>query len=153
MCRMPPMRVLALILVFSVSSLAQSIRLRLVNDKDGQPLSKISVYAQFSPPSTSAVMPKLHSETDASGQAEFTVPQPTPERLWVSVGLNSPPWVCDCTFVMETASVLQSGAVRQVPRSKASVAAMNLEPGRVIIHARPVTLIEKLLWTIFRGEL
>lgn len=151
---MPSMRVLALVLVFAVSALAQAVRVRLV-DKDGHPLQNKPVYAQFSPPAkASMVMPRLRSQTDANGEAEFTVPQPTPEHLWVSVGLDFPPGFCDaCTFVLDTASVLQKGVVRYVPRSKAPVAGMKAQPGVIMVHARPMTLTEKILWKVFKGEL
>jgi len=110
------------------------------------------VYVQFIYDSPARAEPKLQSETDSNGEAEFNIPPliSIPRRIWVTVALDSQRWHCNCTLASDTESVLQNGAVRQTRKSKTPARA---SPGVIVFYARPFTLLDKIMWAIFRGEL
>ena len=147
------MRTVALVLLFSASCFAQSIRVRVVNDKNGRPLPNQAVYVQFVYQSPAIAAPKLHSDTDSNGEAEFSIPPliSVPKRLYVAVAIDSQHWRCDCTLVTDVESVIKNGVI-QTREPKTSITQTKL-PGLIVFHAHPFTLLDKILWAVFRGEL
>lgn len=134
----------------------QVIRARIVNAKNGQPLQKqqVSVSLLYDEGGRSAASNGrvLHVETGASGQAEFTLPQPPPPHLSVQVTLTSEYWRCGCMALATTQDVIQKGITVVEPSNEAKKSGQPLqaEPGEILFYARPLTFLERLLYPLVK---
>src|SRR5208283_1899551 len=140
------MRALALVLLLCPVCLAQSVRVRVVNGKDGRPLPKQAVSVQFFYEKPAKVSPPLHLETDFKGEAQFSIPEPTPAHLFVHVALAYEYWHCACGFMGDTETVVHKGVLEAAGDTKKTpTAPANPEPGHIVFVARPLTFVERLL--------
>jgi len=127
---------------------AQQLKVRVINEKNGQPLAKQAVTLQFLNENPPAASSALRRETDANGEARFELPKPAPEHLNVRVALTSEHWHCGCWIMSDTAKVIQQGVMQPATSRKATAsdAPPKPEPGEITIAARPFTLGERLLY-------
>jgi hypothetical protein len=137
----------ALVLLLPRFCLAQSVTVRVVNDKNGRPLPSQAVSVQFFYEKPARVTQPFRATTDSKGEAQFSIPQPNPEHLDVRVALTSEHWICRCWLMSDIEPVLRKG-VALTPQSKPPWA--NAEPGLIVFHARPFTLAERLLYPIMK---
>ena len=142
------MRALALVLLLCPVCFAQSVRVRVINGKDGRPLPKQAISVQFFYEKPAKVSPPLHLETDSNGEAQFSIPEPTPAHLFVHVALTNEYWHCACGFMGDTETVVHKGVVEAPP--KAPIAPANREPGQIVFVARPFTFVERLLYPVMK---
>lgn len=74
------------ILLFSLgpACLAQSVRVRVINGKNGRQLPKQAISIQFLKEKPANASP-LRPETDCNGEAQFATPETMPARIAVRV--------------------------------------------------------------------
>jgi hypothetical protein len=127
---------------------AQSIRVRVLNSNDGHPLPKQAVTVQFLYETPAKATPPLHIETDANGDATFSVPEPTPEHVNVRVTLSSEHWHCACWALADTQKIFKGGITQPaaVKQSNAATTRATAEPGEIVFLVRPFTFFERLLY-------
>jgi hypothetical protein len=141
------MRAFTWALVLCHICFAQEVKVRVINGLDGRPLPKQAVFVQFFYEKPARISPPLHIETDADGEAQFSISKPPPENIDVRLALTSEHWHCACRVMADTEKVLREG-ILQVARSNvpnAPIAPANKEPGQIVFIAAPFTFIEKLM--------
>jgi hypothetical protein len=137
----------ALLLLLPRFCFAQSVKVLVVDDKNGRPLPRQAVSLQFFYERPARVTPPLRATTDSKGEAQFSIPQPNPEHLDVRVALTSGHWHCACWLMSDIEPVLRNGVALKL-QSKPPWA--NAEPGLIVFHARPFTFVERLLYPIMK---
>jgi hypothetical protein len=98
------------------------------------------------------VTPPQRLATDANGEAQFSIPESSPDHIDVSVALTSEYWHCACGVMADTEEVLHKG-ILQYRRPKvpnASFPPANAEPGQIVFVARPFTDFERFIARPFR---
>lgn len=141
------------LLCVSSCCFGQVITIRIINGKNGHPLSKqpatISLlYAkgEKAPVTGDFIM---RSETDVNGGARFTLPDPPPAHLSVDARLTSEYWYCGCGLLVVTKELIQKGIVEGAAFSSAN-SPVTAEPGEVVFVVRPFTFIERLLYPLLK---
>ena len=144
---------------FLVASLAvgpvcagQTIKIRVVNDKTGQPLENLTVSISLTNDRTGEAGPsaatRLQLTTDSKGEARFSLPEPPPAHLAAQVHLTSEHWHCGCAVMASTQDIVQNGILGQgdVSRPKNGSVSMTPEPGEILVLAHPFTFFERLFY-------
>ena len=138
----------AFILAFLLCNigLAQNITVRVTDSKDGHPLSKRPVSAQFLFENPTRTLPLVQSETNSNGEAQFSLPEPIPDHLNVRVTLDPEPWHCACWLMTDTHKIVRTGIVQPAPSSSGK-APSNVapKPGEIVFVARELSFFERLL--------
>jgi len=147
-CCVPLMRATLLAPLVCSACFAQSVTVRVINGGDGRGLAKQDVAVQYFYENPTKVTPAIHLETDSSGETQFSIPQPVPAHLFVHVTLTSE-WHCACGFMGDTPKGIDSGILEDVPTKTKS--APQVRPGYIIIVARPLSFIERLLYPLEKG--
>lgn len=135
------------VLWLSQMCLAQSVTVHVVNEINAKPLANQSVLVQFLFDDSSKTSSVLRLVTDSHGETQFSLPEPTPERIDVEISLAKKYWHCACWVIADTETIIHSG-VLQVPKTEPPMHPFppaNKEPGRVIFIARPYAALEMLL--------
>lgn len=145
------MRALILMLAVCPVCYAQSVRVRVVDGKNGHGLPKQAVSVQFLYEKPAKASPPLHLETDSNGEAEFSIPEPSPAHLSVRVALTSEHWHCGCLMMADTEAVVHKGFLEGMPaKTKVPTPPANAEPGYIVFVARPFTFAERLLHPLLK---
>jgi hypothetical protein len=146
-----PMRAFIWALVLCHVCIAQTVRVRVIND-DGRPLPKQAIFVQFFSEKPANISPPLHIETDANGEAQFNISESRPENIDVRLALTSEHWHCLCWVMVGTEKLLREGIVQISPTKvpNAPIAPANREPGQIVFIARPFTFFEKLLYPLLK---
>jgi len=116
------------------------VKILVINGNNSRPMSKQGVFVQLLYEKTTKVSPPLHIETNANGEAQFSIPEPAPEHLDVRIALTSKYWHCACWFMTDTEKVLNSGVLK-IPASpvpNAPNAPVNAEPKQNRLRCSPV---------------
>jgi hypothetical protein len=135
-----------LLLSFSICS-AQEFSVRLVDARNGQPLSNETLTITFT--ENQSALKGLTVKTDANGNATFHLPTPLPPNVLVR---NYDLYPCYQLTSANTQALKQSGLVSrcskqdQACRCNFSKEASEIEPkpGQIVLLARPETLWEKI---------
>lgn len=151
---------LLFLLPLSPACLGQTIKVRLINQRNGEPLhwAKQTVYLPFSVDPAgqhSGLAKRVAVETDANGEVRFELPKPAPEWLQVSLALSDDEYIegCGChPDSSRTTDVLDKGIVVWKSTSIGSLDKVKAQPGEILLLIRPVTfakwlLIRLLGWT------
>lgn len=124
-----------------------TVKVRVINGKNLQPIPKQRVFVQLLYEKPTKISPSMLIETNANGEAEFSIPEPLPEHLDVRLALTSSHWHCTCSLMTDTEKVFNTGVLKvlasKVPN--ASNAPVNVEPKQIVFVARPFTFFEKML--------
>ena len=128
-------------------SLGQVITIRIINGKNGRPLSKRHITMTLLDEKTNKISSHLNLETDAHGEARFTLPDPVPTKLSAMVHLKSRSWRCRCWAFVATQDVVQQGAVGGQNLIRAAIP-VRAEPGQIVFIAHRVPFLEQLLGTL-----
>jgi len=136
---------------------AASIRIRVINCRTGKPLQKqeVSVALLYGSgekaPASYRAVSKL--ETDANGEARLGLPDPPPEHLSIVVHLSSGRWHCGCLELTETQKIIQNGIIAGVANNGIKIRdkVVKATPGEVLFTARPLSLLEELLYPLVKG--
>jgi hypothetical protein len=147
-------RCLAWFLLVSSSGFcsAQVITVRIVNEKSGRPLPKLSIAVSLLYKSGESAPAKydaqLHLKTDANGVVQFPLPQPPPSHLWVGAGLPSEYWFCACATAAfaSTQEVIEKGLMERLNTKRSKVS--GARPGEIVFVARPFNLFERLIYPL-----
>jgi hypothetical protein len=141
------MRGLICVLILSNFCFAQPLTVRHLNSKSGHGVAKQSVTVQFWYDNPAAAPSTVNTETDSNGEAQVSVPEPTPPHLNVKVTLTSEHWYCTCWLMTVTEKVLQNGIVQTARTNDANSSnGVKAKPGEVLFLARPFTLFERLVY-------
>lgn len=123
------------------------IMVRVINGNDSQPMPKQSVQVKLLYEKAKEISPPLIIETNADGEAQFSVPEPAPEHLDVRLTATSKYRHCACRLTIDTQKVLDSG-VLEIPKNtlpSTQNSNLNAEPKQIVFVVRPFTLFEKML--------
>jgi len=130
----------------------QTIRIRVVNEKNGHPLPKqpisITLLYEKSEKTPAKYDAALNIETDEKGESQFSLPEPAPAHLAAQVHLTSEHWHCGCGVLMVTQELIQKGIVG--PRSNETANAVKAEPKEILFLARPFTFFERLFYPFLK---
>ena len=149
--------VCVLLLLVGPLCFAQVVTVRVVNAADGHPLQKqqvsVSLLYEKGEKTPAKYEANLSGETDANGEAHFTLPEPAPPHISAQVRLTSEHWRCGCGVLAATGDVIQKGIVGPLPggESKKAAASLKAAPGGILIVARPLSFFERLLYPFVKG--
>lgn len=133
------------------------VKLRIINTNNGNPLKSQQILVNFlygkGEERPTQYQPTLRLETNASGEAQFNLPELPPSHLSFVVHLASEHWHCACLELAETQNVIQDGIVVGGVRNELRIHGQILKakPGEVLFVARPFTFLEKLLNPFVKG--
>jgi len=137
--------------------LAQVVTVRVINGANGHPLQKqhVSLHLNYekeekTPPNYDGLM-SLEKETDANGQARFTLPEPAPSHVFVLIPLTSTGWYCkECGATAATADLLQKGIAidPDVAESTRPATRVKVPPGELLFIVRRAPFSWRLLHLI-----
>ena len=144
------LRVLVLMLWVCPVCFAQSVKVRVLDGKAGRGLPKLSISVQFLYEKPASASTPLRLETDANGEAQFSIPEPAPAHLFVVVALTSEHWRCGCGFMGDTQTVVDKGFLSTFPTAAKPNTPVNSEPGYIVFVARPFTFVERLLYPLVK---
>jgi len=132
--------------------LGQKIIVRVVDSRNGHPLpeQQISISFLYGENGKASQGKPLLLQTDAEGQAFFSLPEPLPQHLSAQVHLSSHHWRCGCAVLVSTQDLIQKGAVGAESQKPASGAA-KAGPGEIVFVARPLGFFERLLYPLVKG--
>jgi hypothetical protein len=144
-----------LLLVVGSRCFAQEVTVRVINAVNGRPLEKqhVSVSLMYD----GEMLPTRHyadlsQDTNANGEAHFTLPEPAPPHVWVQVRLTSDAWHCACAVIAATGAVVQKGIVRKIAgESNKAAASLKAAPGEILFAAHPYSFLERLLYPLAKG--
>ena len=146
------MRAFAWVILLCHVCFAQTVRVRVINGWDARPLPKQAVFVQFFYEHPAKSSFPLRIETDANGEAQFSIPESPPDHIDVSVAVTSEYWHCACAVMADTEEVPHKGILQyrrpNVPNAPFPPA--NTEPGQIVFVARPFTDFERFIARPFR---
>jgi hypothetical protein len=149
--------VFVLLLLVEPLCFAQAVTVRVVNAADGHPLQKqqvsVSLLYEKGEKTPAKYEANLSLETDANGEARFTLPEPTPPHILAQVRLTSEHWRCGCGVLAASGDVIQKGIVGPLPggEPKKTTASLKAAPGEILFVARPLSFFERLLYPFVKG--
>ena len=126
---------------------AQGITVRVINGRNGHPLSKQTVVAQFLDEQPAKVSTPQEITTDRNGDAQIAVPKPAPKHLNVRLVLTSGHWNCSCGLMTDTGKVLGDGVLQGATAHGVQVRA---KPGQVVFVVTPFTFFERILYPLLK---
>jgi|HubBroStandDraft_6_1064221.scaffolds.fasta_scaffold561427_1 hypothetical protein len=139
-----------LVLWFCPLCFGQMITIRVINQKDGQPLQKaqvsLSLLYEQGAKTPAHYESVLRAETDTYGKAEFSLPEPSPTHIFVQVKLNSGYWRCACAALVMTQDVLNKGMTVDPTHDAKPDKAQQARAGEIFFYAQPLTFFERLLY-------
>ena len=145
------------VVALSATSLAQEITIRVVNEKNGRPLSNretsLNLIYEKDEPTPARYDSTMLANTDIVGEAHFHLPEPAPNHFGAYATLNQEEhWVCWCSQVVATTDVLQRGIVAAPPRvlrkSPRVRSDLTTRPGEIVFHAYQQSWFERFWHTI-----
>ncbi len=144
-----------LLLWLSPSCFGQVIKIRVTDSKTGRPLQMqpVSVALHYGQGEKAPAKydANLRLETDANGETQFRLPEPSPAHLVAQVRLTSEHWHCFCMALVTTKDLIQMGIVQPPgPESTTSSTNAKAEPGVIVFLARPFTFLERLFYPFLK---
>ena len=141
------MRFLMLLLTLASFSHAESVKVSVLNGKNGHPLSGASVSVQFFYDNPARATTPLSLKTSSEGSVEISLPSPLPDHISVQVSLKY--YACDCWVMADTKSIVEQGklAIFRGQRVKSGIAP---QPGQITFLPLPFTLIQRLLYPLVK---
>ncbi len=139
----------AIVLLAGVLCLGQTVAVRVIDEK-GKPLEKRRV--AFSVDGLKNGQPvgrDQNQETDAKGEARFALASSPPDVFFFYVDLGSPYWHCGCVGIAKTKTVVEEG-ILQSAATKNSEGLFKTKPGEVLIVARKLSFMERLLYPLMK---
>ena len=91
---------------------------------------------------------KLSLKTAADGVVRFTLPEPPPAQLAVSVTCNWARWHCAPGVVAKTQDVIRKGIVMSAASATVSAPATLAKPGEILFVNRPGSFLQWLLYPL-----
>ena len=137
-------RLFACVFLLGHVGFAQKIMVRVINGRDGHPLSKQTVFAQFLDEQPTKVSSPQQITTDGNGEAEVSTPEPQPRHLNIRLALTPDHWQCSCWVMTDTENVVRDGIVQVAAMTKPNVQ-VTAKPGQVVFIAISFTFFEKIL--------
>lgn len=145
-----------LLLVLAPLCLAQAVTIRVLNSRDGHPLARQSVSVSFLYGHKEGTPPKHDSgltlETDANGEARFTIPDPAPAHLAAQVRPDWSRWRCSCFVLTDTQIIVQKGVAGPFPTdvAKKLPASGTPRPGEILFVATPLSFLERIFYPLLK---
>jgi hypothetical protein len=140
-----------LLVSFVPSCFAQTVTVRVINAKNGHPLSgqgvAISLLYHGSEKAPGGYSAHLSLKTDDNGEAHFRLPQPPPAHMAASVSIDQSRWRCACILLDSTQNVVQFGVVQAEPSGKESSSPKPLE---ILFVARPLSLFSRIWYQLMK---
>jgi hypothetical protein len=120
------------------ASFGQTLRVRVINVKNGRPLENQRVSILWLDGKRSIDKLRLQFVTDARGEVQFDVPKSAPAHLGVRADLGFAEWYCACDVVVVTEAVTQKGFVSEPPphSGRDVQAIVKPIPGEILFRAR-----------------
>jgi hypothetical protein len=144
-----------LLLALAPACLAQAVTIRVLNSRDGHPLARQSVSVSFlyghkgTPPKHDS---GITLETDANGEARFTIPDPAPVHLAAQIRPDWSRWRCSCAVFPDTQIVIQKGIAGPFPAdvAKKLPAGGTPRPGEILFVATPLSFLERIFYPLLK---
>jgi hypothetical protein len=136
---------------------AQTITIRVINIRNGDPLQKQQVSISIGYDKGEEAPAKydkiVNLETDIEGKAEYNLPEPPPRYVHFRVRLSSEYWHYAPVSTERTQELIQQGVVVSTPQTKPrkSDFPIKVKPGEIIFLARPFTFFERLFYPVTKG--
>ena len=132
-----------LLMLVGSSCFAQEVTVRVV-DSNGHPLRKQPVDVSLDDPAS------LRLETDAKGEAHFTLPDPGSSRIAVNVGLAERDWKCACSVFTHAQDVIHEGRLVDLrTESKKTADSLKPAPGEILFIAHRMPFFMRLFWPLY----
>ena len=160
---------LGLALCISMSCAAQNndpaeseeITVRLLDCRSGTPYADKFVTIGFFHPENTPQTPDLKAKSAADGKVVFHLPEMTPPGLFrVFPGTRNDLYPCSSMvfYPIDLRRIISAGIVSQCSKKVQgcrckfgkAVAAIHSRPGELVILARPITLGERVRWSIWQ---
>lgn len=137
------------LLCLSPACACQTVKVRVVNERNGHPLKGQHVHLSFvyGDNRTKGASPlnlqtTFDSSTNKSGEAEFSLPQPAPDFLSVQVRPTAPYSDCTCTALVSPDEVREEGYARAIIGRPAP----GTKPGEILIQVHLLNFFQRLLY-------
>ena len=151
-----------LILFVGTESAAQTVKIRLVNSTNGNPVTNLKILvfgvrgkADAQPEGPQKLLdkhatPDVRLVTDANGEAHFDLPNPAPDHFYIHGKLAGPVWDCTCLARLVTEEVLRKG--RTISTSQEGLSPGNIstqpEPGEIVFRLKPTPWWVRVFWPL-----
>jgi hypothetical protein len=141
------MRFLMMLLMLVSFSHAESVKVFVLNGKNGRPLSGASVSVQFFYDNPAKVTTPLSLETSPEGSVDFGLPSPLPNHIGLQVSLKY--YACECGMMADTKSIVQEGKL-VIFRGQKVKSGITPKPGQITFVPLPFTFIQRLLYPLVK---
>ena len=141
------MRLPALLLMLVSVCHAQSVKVSVLNGRNGHPLSGTPVSVQFLYESPAKAMAPLSLETSAEGMVEFSLPNPVPDHI--SARVTGTFYGCNCWVMADTKSIVQEGKLA-IFRGQKVKPEITPKPGQITFLPLPFTFIQRLIYPLVK---
>ena len=132
-----------LLMLVGSSCFAQEVTVRVV-DSNGHPLRKQPVDVSLDDPAS------LRLETDAKGEAHFTLPEAGPSHIFVKVWLSERDWKCACLVGAHAQDVIHEGRLVDLrTESKKTADSLKPAPGEILFIAHRMPFLLRLFWPLY----
>jgi hypothetical protein len=125
------------------SCFAQEVTIRVI-DSNGHALRKQRVVVLLNDPAS------LRLETDAKGEAHFTLPEGGSSHISVQVWLSERDWECACSVGAHAQDVIQKGRLVDLrTESKKTTDSLTPAPGEILFIAHRMPFLLRLFWPLY----
>jgi hypothetical protein len=127
----------------------ETFKVRVLNATDSKGIAKqqISISYIYEKGQGQASGGVVASQTNAQGEAEFTIPNPLPSRVSIHVKADDRHWRCACLALVATNDLLQTGFLGPAGAQNKAKA----RPREAIFTLIPLSFWERLLYPLVKG--
>jgi hypothetical protein len=135
----------------------EAVTIRVINSDGGRPLQKqqvsVSLLYDKGEKTPAKYDANLNLETDVNGEVHFVLPEPAPAHLAVRILIDWGHWDCGgaCGVLAASQDVIDRGIVESAADRKKPAASRKAIPGEILFVARPLSLLERLLYPLLKG--
>jgi len=151
-----------LILFVGTESAAQTVKIRLVNSTNGNPVTNLKILvfgvrgkADAQPEGPQKLLdkhatPDVRLVTDAKGEAHFDLPKPSPDHFYIHAELAGPVWDCTCFERVVTEEVLRKGQTTSNAEEEISPGNFSTQPkpGEILFRLKPTPWWVRVFWPL-----
>ena len=155
---------LLLLLVAGTSSFGQTVKIRLVNTVNGNPVKnrRISIFGingnigtlDKHPQEMLAknAVPDLRLVSSVNGEAALELPRPAPPYFYVLAELRGSVWDCPCLVRVVTEDVLRKGLLIRNAEDERSPGKLQAQPtpGEILFRLKPLPWWAHVLWPLVK---
>lgn len=155
---------LVLLSFAGTSAFGQTVRIRLVNTVNGNPVKdrRISIFGTSGNISTlekhpqqmlaKSAVPDLRLVSSVKGEAVLELPKPAPAYFYVLAELRGPVWDCPCLARVVTEEVLHKGTVIRNAAEIRSPGEFQTQttPSEILFRLKPLPSWVRIIWPLVK---